>query len=163
MSVSSKILKRNGLLADLLSGKKEICSIQQKQYIKDYLTKYEKELPNEPDKLNELVWIMFLASKFGIGSPEIASVVSRLCQKVELYRLVYSKVFQSHEFILQQYVSTIRDKVEEQGHSLRDLRDRLVQVQFLAGTVIGFAFVDGPVWNSGNKVQIPAPDNPIFR
>jgi hypothetical protein len=135
--------------AELLDGRRGICSFRQRQAIRATIESYATRLDRIACDLGALVPLIYLASQFGITSPAIHRVVSIVCPRVDLYSIVYVKRFDSHELMLQQYITALRDRLG--ADELRARRDQPVEVHFLAGTIVGFAFADHQ-WRAGERV-----------
>lgn len=139
--------------ADLLDGRRGVCSFRQRQSIRATLEGYARRLDRIAPDMAKLTPLIQLASKFSITSPAIERVVAIVCPRVDLYSIAYVKRFDSHELMLQQYVTALRDRMG--AAELRARRDQTVEVHFLVGTVIGFAF-DDYQWRLGERVVFTA-------
>ncbi len=130
-------------LDELLDGKKDICSVQNYQAIKDFFR--QPFVNNERGRA-----FLRLASKFGIHSETIDAICAELLPSVDLYDIAYVKRFETHKLLPQQYVAAIRARIPDVD--LYDIRDLPGEIHLLAGSVIGFRLGDIE-WRSGNRIR----------
>lgn len=159
--------------------KKNICTTADKQWIKGILEEdanrpirlinnriFDPTTYNEPAKVEtraQLFALVKLCSKFHINSPLINELLEYLCCKVtieNLYDIAHRRSYYSPELVPQQFFHFIKEKAEEMGIVIGDYHSCLIEVHYLADSVIGFYIHNNnnpslsPVeWKSSKKIE----------